>query len=194
MNSYILKILALLGLIILSPILLTSMLFILIEDGFPLLFIQDRLGKNERIFQIYKLRTMKKDTPNKGTHEINQLNYLKCGNYLRKYKIDELPQIINYLKGDINLIGPRPGLPSQTQLRESRLKKNIFDACPGITGLSQVLGYDMSNPDLLSKIDKIYLNNKSVKIDVYIFLATFTKIFKKKLSNIFKEEINKNYV
>tara|TARA_B100000965_G_scaffold170646_1_gene142448 strand:- start:812 stop:1384 length:573 start_codon:yes stop_codon:yes gene_type:complete len=189
MNNFILRIFALLGLIILSPILLVSMFFILIEDGFPLLFIQDRLGKSERVFKIYKLRTMKKDTPNKGTHEISELNYLKCGNYLRKYKIDELPQVINYLKGDINLIGPRPGLPSQTKLRESRLKQGIFSISPGITGLSQVLGYDMSDPDLLSRIDRIYLNNKNFKVDIYIFLATFTKIFKRKLSNIYKEEI-----
>jgi len=189
MISYILKTFALLGLLLLSPFLIIAMVLILIEDGLPVIFIQKRLGKDKRAFNFYKLRTMKKNVPNKGTHEVSQLNYLKCGHFLRKYKIDELPQIINYLKGEINLIGPRPGLPSQKELNEFRTIYDIFDVHPGITGLSQVLGYDMSNPELLSKIDKIYINNKSAKINLYIFIATFIGAYRGKLNKILQKDI-----
>ena len=86
-----------------------------------------------------------------GTHDVGKDNFLKCGFFLRNLKIDELPQILNYLFGDINLIGPRPSLPSQKELESHRLANNIFNIKPGITGLSQVLGYDMSNPKRLSR-------------------------------------------
>jgi lipopolysaccharide/colanic/teichoic acid biosynthesis glycosyltransferase len=102
-----------------------------------------------------------------------------------------LPQIYNYLKGDLSLIGPRPGLPNQKELKSYREKYGIFIIKPGITGLSQVLGYDMSNPELLAKIDKIYIKNKALKLDILIFLATFIKYFKLKLEKKFKYEISK---
>ena len=97
---------------------------------------------------------------------------------------------INFIKGDLNLIGPRPGLPSQAELMKFRLASGIFDITPGITGLAQVLGYDMSNPEKLAKIDKLYINNKKSKLDLIIFFATFFKSLRKRLSMIFLEEIN----
>ncbi|MAR94939.1 MAG: sugar transferase [Gammaproteobacteria bacterium] len=193
MISYLLKIFALLGLLLLSPFLVIAMVVLFIEDGLPVIFIQKRLGKDKKIFNFYKLRTMKKNAPNKGTHEVSKLNYLKCGHFLRKYKIDELPQVINYIKGDINLVGPRPGLPSQSELNEFRVIYDVFDVRPGITGLSQVLGYDMSDPELLSKLDKIYINNRSVKIDFYIFVATFINAYKSKVYKALQKDIDKSF-
>ena len=109
---------------------------------------------------------------------------------LEKRKIDELPQIINYLSGHINLVGPRPGLENQKQLTYAREKNNIFNIKPGITGISQVLGYDMSNPKKLAEIDKIYLNKKSLKLDLLIFISTFLKPLRVKLYENLKSEIN----
>tara|TARA_B100000795_G_scaffold269846_1_gene260695 strand:- start:2819 stop:3409 length:591 start_codon:yes stop_codon:yes gene_type:complete len=189
MITLIQKILAAIGFVLLLPLIAISVLLILIEDGFPLFFIQDRLGKNMKKFKIYKIRTMHNETPNLGTHEVSTDNYLKTGSFLRKLKIDELPQILNYLKGDLNLIGPRPGLPSQSKLKEIRLAKDIFDVKPGITGLSQVLGYDMEDPLTLSKVDNIYIKKRNIRIDLLIFLATFIKPLRSVIPALFIDDI-----
>ena len=163
------------GLFIISPFLFLAVLMVIIEDGLPIFFIQERIGKNEAIFSIIKLRTLKRNTPNTATHQLDQKHKLLCGNIIRKIKLDEFPQLINVLKGDINLIGPRPGLPSQFELTNERLLKEIYAIKPGITGLAQVLGYDMSNPLKLAKVDKIYIENKSMQLDLMLLLGTFFK-------------------
>lgn len=191
MLNFFLKPLALLGLILLTPLLLISIFFIFIEDGFPVFFIQKRLGINKKVFNLYKIRSMYKDAPNLGTHEVSNVHYLKVGSILRKLKIDELPQVVNYLKGDINLIGPRPGLPNQYELTKYRDENNIFAIVPGISGLSQILGFDMSNPRLLAKVDLLYIRDKSIKLDLLIFVATFFKPFRKKLLDKYQNEIVK---
>ena len=191
MLNFFLKPLALLGLILLTPLLLISIFFIFIEDGFPVFFIQKRLGINKKVFNLYKIRSMYKDAPNLGTHEVSNVHYLKIGSILRKLKIDELPQVVNYLKGDINLIGPRPGLPNQYELTKYRDENNIFAIVPGISGLSQILGFDMSNPRLLAKVDLLYIRDKSIKLDLLIFVATFFKPFRKKLLGKYQNEIVK---
>ena len=136
------------GLIVLFPLFLVYSFLLFLEDGTPLLFSQQRLGKNKKCFKIYKLRTMKNGTPNKGTHEIQHDSYLTIGRFVRKIKLDEFPQLINVLKGDLNLIGHRPGLRNQVILRDYRDSLSVFDHKPGITGLSQVTGHDMSDPKL----------------------------------------------
>jgi len=191
MLNFFLKPLALLGLILLTPLLLISIFFVFIEDGFPVFFIQKRLGINKKVFNLYKIRSMYKDAPNLGTHEVSNLHYLKIGSILRKLKIDELPQVVNYLKGDINLIGPRPGLPNQYELTKYRDENNIFAIVPGISGLSQILGFDMSNPRLLAKVDLLYIRDKSIKLDLLIFVATFFNPFRKKLLDKYQNEIVK---
>ena len=191
MLNFFLKPLALLGLILLTPLLLISIFFIFIEDGFPVFFIQKRLGINKKVFNLYKIRSMYKDAPNLGTHEVSNVHYLKIGSILRKLKIDELPQVVNYLKGDINLIGPRPGLPNQYELTKYRDENNIFAIVPGISGLSQILDFDMSNPRLLAKVDLLYIRDKSIELDLLIFVATFFKPFRKKLLDKYQNEIVK---
>ena len=163
------------GLIIISPFLFFAALMIVIEDGMPVFFIQERVGKNNVIFKIIKIRTLKREAPNTGTHQLDQKYQLICGKLFRKIKLDEFPQLINVLKGDINLIGPRPGLMSQKELTEFRSAKGIYKIRPGITGLSQVLGYDMSDPIKLAEVDKLYIENKSIYVDFLILLGTFVK-------------------
>ncbi len=163
------------GLIIMSPFLLFATLVIILEDGIPVFFIQERVGKNNKTFKIIKIRTLKKDAPNTGTHQLDQKYQLICGKLFRKIKLDEFPQLINVIKGDINLIGPRPGLISQTELTKTRSAKGIYEIKPGITGLSQVLGYDMSDPIKLAEIDKLYIENQSIYIDFLILIGTFVK-------------------
>tara|TARA_B110000003_G_scaffold257984_1_gene276812 strand:- start:1180 stop:1755 length:576 start_codon:yes stop_codon:yes gene_type:complete len=163
------------GLILISPILLFAALIIIIEDGMPVFFIQDRVGKNNKIFKIIKLRTLKKEAPDTGTHQLDPKYQLICGKIFRKIKLDEFPQLINVVKGDINLIGPRPGLQSQVELTKLRSAKGVYEIKPGITGLSQVLGYDMSDPLKLAEIDKLYIKNKSFYIDFLILIRTFIK-------------------
>lgn len=174
----------LIGLIIISPFLFFAAIAIIIEDGAPIFFVQERIGKNKLIFKINKLRTLGTEAPNIGTHELDQKHRLLCGELIRKIKLDEFPQLINVLKGDLNLIGPRPGLASQIDLTEHRDAKGIYEIKPGITGLSQVLGYDMSDPSKLAEIDKIYIQQKSIYIDFLIITSTFISYPKKYLNKI----------
>lgn len=177
-----LKIFVIFAFILIIPIIIISLIAVWFEDGYPVIFIQKRLGKNKKHFNLYKIRTMDKSAPNDGTHQVEKTHHLKFGAILRKLKIDELPQLINYLKGDILLIGPRPGLPNQKDLETYRDAYNVFDIKPGITGLAQVLGYDMSNPELLALIDNLYIKEKTIKLDIMIFFATFFSKIKMKLN------------
>jgi len=174
----------LVGLLSIAPILFIAAIAIFIEDGAPVFFVQERIGKNKLIFKIFKMRTLKLEAPNIGTHELDQTYKLKSGKLIRKIKLDEFPQLINVLKGEINLVGPRPGLVSQVNLIKCREAKRIYDVKPGITGLSQVLGYDMSNPKKLAEIDKIYIEKKSVLINFLILASTFSSYPKKYLTKI----------
>lgn len=169
------------GLLIISPFLFFAAIAIIIEDGMPILFIQERIGKNQSIFNIIKIRTLKIGAPNIGTHQLENEYKLKCGKLIRKIKLDEFPQLINVLKGDINLIGPRPGLVSQIDLTQNRNAKGIYEIKPGITGLSQVLGYDMSDSAKLAEIDKIYIHKQSLYVDFLILICTFIPFTKKYL-------------
>jgi len=178
----------LIGLIAITPILVICCLLIFKEDGWPIFFIQNRVGQNKKIFKIVKLRTLKNETPNTGTHELKDEYRLRIGAFIRKIKLDEFPQLLNVIKGDINLVGPRPGLPNQVILLNKRSDREIFKIKPGITGLAQVMGYDMSSPEKLSAVDEIYLNNQSLQIDILILIATFVNLPKKYLSQHFKIE------
>ena len=169
------------GLLIISPFLFFTAIAIIIEDGMPILFTQERIGKNQSIFKIIKIRTLKMGAPNIGTHQLENKYKLKCGKLIRKIKLDEFPQLINVLKGDINLIGPRPGLVSQIDLTHNRNAKGVYKIKPGITGLSQVLGYDMSDPVKLAEIDKIYIQKQSLCVDFLILVSTFIPFAKKYL-------------
>jgi O-antigen biosynthesis protein WbqP len=176
----------LIGLIFISPLLIISSLLLFLEDGLPFFFKQERVGLDGKLFIIYKIRTMRKNSPQVGTHILGEKFTLKIGKIIRKIKLDEFPQLINVIKGDLNLIGPRPGLPNQEDLYNARLKKNIFNMKPGISGLSQVLGYDMSHPNKLAEIDGIYMQYRSLYLDFIILVATFFESPRKYLRRKFK--------
>tara|TARA_B110000305_G_scaffold75690_1_gene84948 strand:- start:682 stop:1281 length:600 start_codon:yes stop_codon:yes gene_type:complete len=169
------NLICLIGLIVILPFLAIASILICLEDGFPVFFKQKRIGLNKQIFTIYKIRTLKRSAPQVGTHEIEDHYKLSVGRIIRTLKLDEFPQLFNVIRGDLNLIGPRPGLESQLALEEARMVQGVFETKPGITGLAQVLGYDMSTPEMLAKVDKLYVNHKSIKLNIIIFLGTFLK-------------------
>lgn len=173
------------GLILISPFLLVCCCLIFLEDGPPFFFKQQRLGLHQSIFKIYKLRTLKKNAPQVGTHELDESFRLRTGKIIRALKLDEFPQLLNVVKGELNLVGPRPGLDSQIILKESRELLSIFETKPGITGLSQILGYDMSDPKELAKVDKIYVENYSIALDLTILIGTFLSAPRRYLASKF---------
>ena len=180
------NLLCLIGLISISPFLFLSSVIIVLEDGFPVFFIQKRFGKDKKLFDIIKIRTLKRNTPDTGTHELQSKHLLKNGKWIRKIKLDEFPQLINVLKGDINIVGPRPGLITQNELLDARSLKNIYAVKPGITGLAQILGYDMSDPQRLAEIDETYIANRSMSLNFYIILGTFFNFPKQRLKIKYK--------
>lgn len=166
-----------LGLILVPIVLVFFLIFALpiaIEARASPLFFQVRLGRFERPFRLLKLRTMKVSTPNVASHHVAADQILATGRILRRLKIDEMPQIWNVLNGTMSLIGPRPGLPSQDDLTDARRRHGVFKLRPGITGVSQIDGLDMSTPELLAKTDKTYDVPWSLRLDIGILWATAT--------------------
>ena len=174
------KIFCIILLICLSPILLIVSITIIVDDGFPIIFRQKRVGQNNSHFWIYKFRTMKKETLDIPTHLMKEgaTLYTVIGPFLRKYSIDELPQLINVLKGDMTFIGPRPALYNQGDLIDLRAKAGVNRLVPGVTGWAQVNGRDeLSIPNKV-KMDEYYLKNQSLWLDVKILFMTVFKVFK----------------
>ena len=166
--------------IILIPIFIIIALLIIIDDGFPILFRQKRVGVSNGHFNIYKFRTMKKDTPDIPTHLLSDPEslYTKFGPLLRKLSLDELPQLINIIRGDMVFIGPRPALHNQYDLIQLRTESGIHKLMPGITGWAQVNGRDELPIPAKVKFDEYYLKNRSLKLDMLIILKTIFKSLK----------------
>lgn len=152
-------------------------LLIRLQDGRPGFFVQSRLGKDERTFQLFKLRTMPVGTPIKPTHEVKPEIATPLGHFLRRSKLDEIPQFINVLLGHMNLVGPRPCLPEQEVLIGERRRREIFSVKPGITGWAQVHGVDMSDVEEICNYDLEYLQKRSIAMDIQILVKTFARIF-----------------
>lgn len=172
------RLFALFLLIILSPLFLIVAFVILMEDGFPVFFIQKRVGINYVFFNIYKFRSMKKNTPNVATHLLkNPGQYLlKIGKFIRKTSLDELPNLINILKGEMVFVGPRPALYNQDDLMILRVKNGVDKLKPGITGWAQINGRDEISIAEKVLLEKEYLNKKSFLFDVRILVKTFTNV------------------
>jgi lipopolysaccharide/colanic/teichoic acid biosynthesis glycosyltransferase len=111
-------------------------------------------------------------TKNVGTHEVNKTSITGIGKFLRSSKLDELPQIINIIRGELSLVGPRPGLPNQTELFEARNLHNVYEVLPGITGFSQINNIDMSTPNKLAESDKRYISMRSIPLEIKIVILT----------------------
>lgn len=152
---------SLVGLLIGFPLLLVLMAIGLLDTGSPI-FRQERVGRNKKPFVLVKFRTMKKDTASVASHLANANAITPFGRFLRRTKLDELPQLWNVLKGEMSLVGPRPCLFSQEELIEEREQRRVLDARPGITGLAQVNDIDMSTPRLLAETDQKMLENMTI--------------------------------
>lgn len=152
---------SLLGLVVGFPVLLVIYVIGLCDTGSPL-FRQERVGRDQKPFTLVKFRTMTVDTASVASHLASTASITKLGGFLRRTKLDELPQLWNVLKGEMSLVGPRPGLFNQEELTAERVKRGVFDARPGITGLAQVSDIDMSTPVLLAETDQRMLNSLSV--------------------------------
>ena len=176
------RILAFFMLLCLSPVFFIVGVLILFDDGFPVFFTQKRVGKAYSFFKLYKFRTMKKNTPNVATHLLeNPAQYvLKVGGILRKLSLDELPNLINILKGDMVFVGPRPALYNQDDLMQLRVDAGVSHLKPGLTGWAQINGRDEISIEEKVALEKEYLDRKSLAFDVKIFFMTFMSAFFKK--------------
>lgn len=166
---------ALLGLLFGFPVLAALMIIGLFDTGSPI-FRQVRVGRDQKPFTLVKFRTMKLDTASVATHLASSASITRFGHFLRKTKLDELPQLWNVLKGEMSLVGPRPGLFNQTELTAERAKRGVFDVRPGITGLAQVNEIDMSTPALLAETDQKMIQSLTVAdYFKYIFMTVAGK-------------------
>lgn len=174
-------IMALIGIIVLSPILLILSIIIKVTSPGPILFKQNRVGKNNVEFKILKFRTMRIDTPKDcPTHLLdNPDQYItRVGKFLRKTSLDELPQLWNILIGDMAIIGPRPSLPNQYDLNELRDRNGASNVKPGLTGLAQISGRDELEIDIKAALDGQYVKNITFFGDLKLFFKTFISVLK----------------
>lgn len=178
-KSFIDRFAALIGLIVLSPLFLALIIAIKLDSQGPVLFKQKRVGIGKKHFSILKFRTMRTDTPkDMPTHMLqNPEQYItKVGNFLRKTSLDELPQIINILKGDMAIVGPRPALWNQYDLIAERDKYGANDILPGLTGWAQINGRDELEIPVKAKLDGEYVKNMSFRMDVKCIIRTFISV------------------
>lgn len=154
------------------PVCLLAAIAIRLESPGNPMFLQRRVGKHEWDFTCLKLRTMFANTVDAGSHEVSKGAVTKLGRILRKTKVDELPQLINVLRGEMSFVGPRPGLPVQQDLTEARRAQGVYDVLPGITGLGQIRKIDMSTPVELAKVDREYIDNQSLILDLKLIAMT----------------------
>ncbi|WP_368664590.1 sugar transferase [Oleiphilus sp. HI0086] len=164
---------SLFGLVLGFPVLVVIMLIGLFDTGSPV-FRQERVGRNKKPFILVKFRTMKVDTASVATHLANSASITPFGNFLRKTKLDELPQLWNVLKGDMSLVGPRPGLFNQEELTAAREAQDVFSVRPGITGEAQVNEIDMSTPVRLAEVDAKMIRELNISNYFKFILMTVT--------------------
>ena len=161
------------GLLFLWPILVIVTIIGFFDTGSPI-FIQVRVGRNKKPFKLIKFRTMSVETKSVASHLASNASITKLGAFLRKTKIDELPQLINVVKGEMSLVGPRPNLFNQEELIKERDALGVYDVLPGVTGLAQVKNIDMSTPQLLAKIDKQMIDTLTIADYFKYILMTAT--------------------
>lgn len=164
---------ALLGLLFLFPFFLIVFVIGVFDTGSPI-FIQERVGRNQKPFKLIKFRTMSIETESVASHLVSNASITKLGAFLRKTKIDELPQLINVLKGEMSLVGPRPNLFNQEELIKERDTLGVYSVLPGVTGLAQVQNIDMSTPKLLAKTDKQMIDTLTIADYFKYILMTAT--------------------
>lgn len=160
------------GLAVLWPVIAIAMIAVRRSSPGPAIFSHTRIGRDGRPFKLYKLRTMQHGTNLVPTHVVDSNALTPVGRFLRRTKLDELPQLVNVLKGEMSLVGPRPCLATQTELLEARKRVGALGVRPGITGLAQVRGIDMSDPVKLAVVDGIYARGRTFAGDLWLVLQT----------------------
>lgn len=172
---------SLFALIVLSPLFLVISVIILVSDGAPVLFRQKRVGRNNELFTIYKFRTMKNGTENVASAELENAEdkITRIGKLLRSTSIDELPQLINILNGTMSLVGPRPLIPEEDDIRKLREEYNVYSVRPGITGWAQVNGRDIITRENKALLDKEYVEKQSLGFDIKILFMTVLKVIRR---------------
>ncbi|MBE7183551.1 MAG: sugar transferase [Methylobacterium mesophilicum] len=160
------------ALVLLSPVLLVLVWLVRRESAGPGIFRQTRVGREGRPFTCFKLRTMRQGTPDRPTHEMSADTVTPLGHRLRSLKLDELPQLWNVVKGEMSFVGPRPCLPSQNEVIEERRRRGVLRLRPGITGLAQIRGVDMSTPVRLAETDAEYARTRTFFGDIRIIIKT----------------------
>lgn len=166
-------VLSLVGLVVGAPVLLVLAIIGLCDTGSPV-FRQVRVGRYQQPFTLIKFRTMTPGTASVPTHLASSSSVTRFGRFLRRTKLDELPQLWNVLIGDMSLVGPRPGLFNQNELTRERAKRGVFDVRPGITGLAQVSGIDMSTPELLAEMDQKMISEFTAAAYMKYIVTTLT--------------------
>ena len=172
---------SLLLIILSSPVFLVVALIVLIDSGYPVIFKQYRVGKGNKLFYIYKFRTMRVNTRNAATDDLDEAEQAitKSGRILRKTSLDELPQLFNVLTGKMSFVGPRPLIPEEKEIRRIRKEYNVYSVRPGITGLAQVNGRDMLTAEEKALFDKEYVEKQSFILDMKILLKTVLVVLKR---------------
>lgn len=166
--------------VITFPFLILIPLIVYLQDFSNPIFRQKRVGKDGRLFDFYKFRSMTIDTPDVESIDKSKLKITPFGHFIRKTNLDEAPQIYNILKGDMSWIGPRPPIPSQKKLVKLREENGSIQLKPGVTGWAQVNAYDGMPTEVKAKYDGEYANKFSLKMDIIIFFRTFIYFFVKK--------------
>ena len=156
---------------VVSPLLGLLVLLLFLESSRPI-FRQIRVGRSEIPFVVFKLRTMRLDVADLPTHAVSVYKITPLGRFIRKAKLDELPQLINIGRGEMSFVGYRPCLPTQSVLVEARRDLGLFEYNPGLTGIGQVLGVDMSTPETLARIDALYYRSGSKSLYFRVLAAT----------------------
>ena len=174
-------IISLFGLIILSPLLALTCVVIFIDDGLPVVFRQKRVGRNSKLFTIYKFRTMKKGTRSAATGELSESDeqITKSGRVLRKTSVDELLQLVNVLNGTLSIVGPRPLIPEEKEIHTLRERYGVYKVRPGVTGWAQINGRDALDDETKALYDKEYVEKQSLLFDIKILLKTVAVVLKR---------------
>ncbi len=172
---------SLLLILLLLPAFLIIGIIIAIDAGNPVIYKQYRVGKDNKLFYIYKFRTMKNNTRLAATKDLTEADSVitKSGRILRKTSLDELPQLFNVLKGDMSFVGPRPLIPEEKEIRQIRKEYGIYSVRPGITGWAQVNGRDMLSDEEKALFDKEYIAKQSIAFDIKIMVKTVMVVLKR---------------
>ena len=169
------------ALVLLSPLLAMVALLVFLDDGAPVVFRQSRVGKNNELFKVYKFRTMRRETKNTAQSELRGGDCLtRSGKFLRMLSLDELPQLLNILGGQMSFVGPRPLIPEEMEIRQLRLDAGVYAVLPGLTGWAQVNGRAHVSDEAKVALDSEYIAKRSFWLDIKILVKTFGQVLTSK--------------